>query len=102
MAAADRNFGALLPALDEGSDVGEGGGEMEGEAGGLTLAVQRQVQERWDAMSAKLALEGEAKALAQEEKNATSRRNSVTAILGRAPMGPRELRSLNMVGIFLT
>jgi hypothetical protein len=38
------------------------------------------------------------KALVQAQKNAESRRDSVVAILGRVPMGPNELRSLNMAG----
>lgn len=98
MAAADRTFGALtMPSLGDGGGAGGDGGGMQDEAGGLTLAAERQVQERWDAISAKLATEGEGKALVQAEKNATSRRESVTAILGRVPMGPKELRSLNMV-----
>jgi hypothetical protein len=48
MAAADQYFGALLPSLGDGSG---GVGGMEDSAGGLTLEAERQVQERWDAIS---------------------------------------------------
>ena len=99
MMASDRTFGAILPSLGDGS-----GEEIDGEAsealvtaGDLTPAQQEQLQRRWDGIAARLAAEGEANAIAQVEKNATSRRDSVVAILGRVPMGPKELRSLNMV-----
>ena len=101
MMASDRTFGAILPSLGDGSGDGE---EIDGEAsealvtaGDLTPAQQEQLQRRWDGIAARLAAEGEANAIAQVEKNATSRRDSVVAILGRVPMGPKELRSLNMV-----
>ena len=99
--ASDRTFGALMPSLGDGSGDGE---ELDGDAaealalaGDLTPAQQEQLQRRWDGISARLAEEGEANAIAQVEKNATSRKDSVVAILGRVPMGPKELRSLNMV-----
>ena len=99
MMASDRTFGVILPSLGDGS-----GEEIDGEAsealvtaGDLTPAQQEQLQRRWDGIAARLAAEGEANAIAQVEKNATSRRDSVVAILGRVPMGPKELRSLNMV-----
>ena len=101
MMASDRTFGALMPSLGDGSGDGE---ELDGDAaealalaGDLTPAQQEQLQRRWDGISARLAEEGEANAIAQVEKNATSRKDSVVAILGRVPMGPKELRSLNMV-----
>lgn len=99
MAASERTFGSLVPSLGDGGSGAVDDGEEEGASGShLTLAEERLVQERWDAISAQLALEGEGAALAQARKNATSRRESVTAILGRAPMGPKEMRSLNLGG----
>uniref|UniRef100_A0A7S0X9U3 Uncharacterized protein n=1 Tax=Mantoniella antarctica TaxID=81844 RepID=A0A7S0X9U3_9CHLO len=90
MATADRTFGTLTASIGDESDDRDG-------TGGLSLAAEQQVQKRWDAISAKLAMEGEGQVIVQAEKNAKSRRDSVTAIIGRVPLGPREMRSLNMV-----
>ena len=94
MAAADTAFGAVTGSLGDGSELKE----MD-ENGNtcLTAVEEAELAKRWDAVSAKLAEEGELNAIAQETKNATSRRDSVVAILGRVPMGEKELRTLNMV-----
>ena len=94
MAAADRSFGAVIPSIGDGSDLAD----VAADAGGaLTLAQEAEVQRRFDALASRLAAEGETAALAQADKNATSRRDSVVAILGRVPMQAKELRALNMV-----
>ena len=94
MAAADRSFGTVIPSIGDGSDVTDAAADA---GGALTLAQEAEVQRRFDALASKLAAEGETAALAQADKNATSRRDSVVAILGRVPMQAKELRALNMV-----
>ena len=94
MAAADRSFGTVIPSIGDGSDVADAAADA---GGALTLAQEAEVQRRFDALASKLAAEGETAALAQADKNATSRRDSVVAILGRVPMQAKELRALNMV-----
>ena len=102
-ALAERSFGsALLPAIASGDDDDDDDDDGDddastNEAAGLTKREARELSERWDAITARLAEEGESNALAQAEKNLTSRRDAVRAILGRVPLKAKELRSLNLV-----
>ena len=96
MAAAETAFGAEL------TSAGDASGGFFKEArhttnGGLTVSNEAELAARRDAVSARLAAEGEKNALAQLERNAISRKDSATALLGRVPVGERELRTLNMV-----
>jgi len=102
MAAAETAFGAELtrgsngrPMLSE--DTTTESDPSNPSNGGLTAANEAELAARRDAVSARLAAEGEKNALAQRERNAVSRRDSATALLGRVPVGERELRTLNMV-----
>ena len=95
MAAAETAFGADLTSAGDVS-----GGfckEVQHTNGGLTVSNEAELAARRDAVSARLAAEGEKNALAQLERNAVSRKDSATALLGRVPVGERELRTLNMV-----
>lgn len=95
MAAAETAFGAELTSAGDAS-----GGflkEARRTNGGLTVSNEAELAARRDAVSARLAAEGEKNALAQLERNAISRKDSATALLGRVPVGERELRTLNMV-----
>jgi hypothetical protein len=99
MAAADTAFGEMIQTLGDGSelkDLATNGGDYAGSTG-LTTVETKELAKRWDAVSAKLAAQGELDAVLQATKNAESRRTSVVAILGRAPMGEKELRTLNSV-----
>ena len=102
MAAAETAFGAELtrgsngrPVLSE--DTTDPSDPSNRSNGGLTAANEAELAARRDAVSARLAAEGEKNALAQRERNAVSRKDSATALLGRVPVGERELRTLNMV-----
>ena len=113
MAAAETAFGATLTdgsrtgaaslptptAGTRGDDPGDGGDDAGSESAGfgLTAADRAELAARRDAVSARLAHEGEANAVAQLAKNAASRRDSATALLGRVPVGEKELRTLNAV-----
>ena len=99
MAASDTAFGEMIQTLGDGSelkDLATNGGDYAGSTG-LTTVETKELAKRWDAVSAKLAAQGELDAVLQATKNAESRRTSVVAILGRAPMGEKELRTLNSV-----
>ena len=110
MAAAETAFGAALTdgrrtgaaslstarSADD-APPGDQGSGPETAVFGLTAAERAELAARRDAVSATLAREGEANAIAQLAKNAASRRDSATALLGRVPMGEKELRALNMV-----
>ena len=99
MAAAETAFGAELTRGDVSGGPSRGRPSLEEDTtnGGLTAANEAELAARRDAVSARLAAEGEKNALAQRERNAVSRRDSATALLGRVPVGERELRTLNMV-----
>ena len=108
MAAAETAFGAELTRGDVSGGPSNGRPVLLSEDttasdpsnpsnGGLTAANEAELAARRDAVSARLAAEGEKNALAQRERNAVSRRDSATALLGRVPVGERELRTLNMV-----
>jgi hypothetical protein len=107
MAAAETAFGAELtrgnvsggpsngrPVLSKDTTARDPSNPSNG---GLTAANEAELAARRDAVSARLAAEGEKNALAQRERNAVSRKDSATALLGRVPVGERELRTLNMV-----
>ena len=99
MAAAETAFGAELTRGDVSGGPSRGRPSLAEDTtnGGLTAANEAELAARRDAVSARLAAEGEKNALAQRERNAVSRRDSATALLGRVPVGERELRTLNMV-----
>ena len=95
MAAAETSFGEALTS-SAGASVSDDAATTT-DSTGLSKAERAELATRWDVISATLAREGEANAVAQLEKNAVSRRDSVVALLGRVPMGEKELRTLNMV-----
>ena len=95
MAAAETSFGEALTS-SAGASVSDDAVTTT-DSTGLSKAERAELATRWDVISATLAREGEANAVAQLEKNAVSRRDSVVALLGRVPMGEKELRTLNMV-----
>jgi len=103
MAAAETAFGAELTRGSNGrpmllsEDTTAVFEPSNRSNGGLTAANEAELAARRDAVSARLAAEGEKNALAQRERNAVSRKDSATALLGRVPVGERELRTLNMV-----
>jgi hypothetical protein len=95
MAAAETSFGEALTS-SAGASVSDDAATTT-DSTGLSKAERAELATRWDVISATLAREGEANAVAQLEKNHVSRRDSVVALLGRVPMGEKELRTLNMV-----
>ena len=78
--------GTVLPAI--GGEEGDNRVLVDS-YGKLTAAAQIEITQRYEAMSLALARKGEERAAALEHENAMIKRNAVTEILGRTPVGER-------------
>ena len=98
MMASDRTFGAILPSLGDGS-----GEEIDGEASEALVTAGDHARAARAAATAVGRHRRQAGCGGGGERDRTGgeerdeQEDSVVAILGRVPMGPKELRSPNMV-----
>lgn len=75
-----------LPSV--GREDGDNSATVDAE-GKLTVAAQRQIAQRYEAMSLTFAKEGEERAAALTHESKVMKRNAVTEIVGRAEVGQR-------------